>query len=96
MFFHPAMCHVALGWHAIGFAQTSAILESYFLFRFRPYHCSRHVILHPCKIFIQIGPPTAEKWRVGFQDGRSTPSWILEVPWWVLWKAHVRLPIGRQ
>ena len=45
-FLHPAMWHVALGWHAIEFAQTSAILEFYFWFRFRPHHRSRHVILH--------------------------------------------------
>jgi len=43
---HPAMWIVALGWHAIEFAQTSAILEFYIWVRFRPYHCSRHVILH--------------------------------------------------
>jgi len=38
------------------------------------------------------------------QDGGSSPSWdrgfppswILWVRWWVLWKANVRLPIGRQ
>jgi len=30
---------------------------------------------------------------VKIQDGGSPPSWILWVPWWVLWKAHVRLPI---
>jgi len=37
---------VALGWHATEFAQTSAILEFYTWFRFRPHHHSRHVILH--------------------------------------------------
>jgi len=41
-----APCNVALGWHAIIFAKTSAILEFYMWFRFRPYHRSRHVILH--------------------------------------------------
>ena len=41
---HPAIWHVPLGWHAIQFAQTSAILKFYF--RFRPYHRSRYVILH--------------------------------------------------
>jgi len=35
-----------LGWHATEFGQTSAILEFYIWFRFRPYHRSRHVILH--------------------------------------------------
>jgi len=38
---HSAMWHVALGWHAIEFAQTSDILEFYIWFRFRPYHRSR-------------------------------------------------------
>ena len=37
---------VLLAWHAIEFVQTSAILEFYFWFRFRPHHHSRHVILH--------------------------------------------------
>ena len=41
-----AMWQVALGWHDIEFTQTSAILEFYIWFRFWPYHCSRHVILH--------------------------------------------------
>jgi len=45
-FLHPAMWYVALGWHAIEYAQTSAILEFYSWFRFRPHHRSRHVILH--------------------------------------------------
>ena len=43
---HLAMWQVALGWHAAEFAKTSAILEFYIWFRFRPYHRSRHVILH--------------------------------------------------
>jgi len=43
---HPAMWQVALGWHAMEFAQTSAILEFYIWFRFWSYHRSRHVILH--------------------------------------------------
>ena len=43
---HPTMWYVALGWHAIEFAQTSAILEFYIWFRFRPHHRSRYVILH--------------------------------------------------
>ena len=43
---HPTMWYVALGWHAIEFAQMSAILEFHIWFRFRPHHRSRHVILH--------------------------------------------------
>ena len=45
-FLHPAMWQVAPGWHATEFAQTSAILEFYIWFRFRPHHRSWHVILH--------------------------------------------------
>ena len=37
---HPVMWYVALGWHAIEFAQTSAILEFYIWFRFRPHYRS--------------------------------------------------------
>ena len=95
---HPAMWQVALGWHAIEFAQTSAILEfhTWFRFRFRPYHRSRHVILHQSAKFLSKSDhPRQKKWRhVDF--GASQPSWILGVQQWVLWKAHVRLPIGRQ
>ena len=39
-----APCNVIRGWYAIEFAQTSAIVEFYIWFR--PYHRSRHVILH--------------------------------------------------
>ena len=39
-------CDTWLCQYAIEFAQTSAILEVYFWFRFRPYHRSRHDILH--------------------------------------------------
>jgi len=46
-----------------------------------------------CKILSK----SAKKWgHVDFQDGGSQPSWILGVRQWVLWIAHVRLPIGRQ
>ena len=37
---------MALGWQAIEFAQTSAILEFYIWFRFWSHHRSRHVIMH--------------------------------------------------
>jgi len=43
---HPAMWQMALGWHAMEFAQMSAVLEFYIWFRFWPYHHSLHVILH--------------------------------------------------
>ena len=78
---HPAMWQVALGWHAIEFAQTSAKLEFYIWFRFRPYHCSRHVILHQSSKFYPNRTTLGrKKWRhVDFQDGGSQPSWILGV-----------------
>ena len=56
--------------------QISAILKFYFWFRFRPYHHSRHVILHQSAKF----HPNQKKWRhVDFQDGGYPPSWILWV-----------------
>ena len=97
---HPTMWYVALGWHATEFAQTSAILEFYIWFRFRPHHRSRYVILHQSpKFYPNWTTLGRKKWRhIDFQDGGSQPSWILWVPQWVLWEAHVRrrLPIGRQ
>jgi len=79
---HSAMRYVALGWHAIEFAQTSAILEFYIWFRFRPYHRSRHVILHQSAKFYRKRTTLGTKeWRhVDFQDGGSQPSWLLGVP----------------
>jgi len=76
---HPAMWQVALGWHAIEFAQTSAISEFYFWFRFRPYHRSRHVILHQyAKFYSDRTTLGRKKWRnVDFKDGGSPPYWIL-------------------
>jgi len=80
-----AMWQVALGWHAIEFAQTSVILEFYIWFRFRPYHCSRHVILQQsAKFYPNRTTLGRKKWRhVDFQDGGSQPSWILWVQYWV-------------
>ena len=59
------------------------------------HHRSRRVILYQSvKFYLNQG---RKKWcHVDFQDGGSPPSWILVVPWWVLWKTHMRLPIGRQ
>ena len=78
---HPAMWYVALGWHVIEFAQTSAIWEFYIWFRFRPHHRSRHVILHQSPKFYPTRTTVARKqWRhVDFQDGGSQPSCILSV-----------------
>jgi len=76
---HTAMWYVALGWHAIEFAQTSAILEFYIWFR--PHHRSRHVILHQSpKLYPNRTTLVRKKWRhVDFQEGRSQPSWILGI-----------------
>jgi len=78
---HPAMWQVALGWHAMEFAQTSAILEFYIWFRFLPYHPIQHVILHQsAKFYPNRTTLSRKKWRhVDFQHGRSQPSWILWV-----------------
>ena len=53
---HHAVCQLALGWHAIEFAQTSAILQFYIWFRAWPYHQSTCYSALLCN-FIQIGPP---------------------------------------
>jgi len=58
---HPAMWQVALGWHAMEFAQTSAILEFYIWFRFLPYHPIQHVILHQSAKFYPNRTTPAEK-----------------------------------
>jgi len=60
--------------YAIEFAQTSAILEFYISFRFRPHqwhHRSRHVILHQSpKFYPNWTTLGRKKWRhVDFQDG---------------------------
>jgi len=95
---HPAMWQVAVEWHAMEFAQTSAILEFYFWFRFWPYHRSRHVILHqsakfyPNRTTVSRTKMTScrfSRWRISASLGFRGP--IMDC-----WKALVRLPIGRQ
>jgi len=78
---HPAMWQVALGWHAMEFAQTFAIFEFSIWFQFWPYHRSRHVILYQyAKFYPNRTTLGRKKWRhVDFQDGGSRPSWILGV-----------------
>jgi len=78
---HPAMWQVALGWHAIEFTQTSAILEFYIWFRFRPHHRSWHVILHQSPKFYPYQTTVGrKKWgHVDFQYGGSQPYWILGI-----------------
>jgi len=58
---HPTMWYVALEWHAIQFAQTSAILEFYIWFRFRPITAVNMSFCTSLRNFIQIKPPLAEK-----------------------------------
>jgi len=58
---HPAMWYVALGWHAIKFAQTSAILEFYIWFPFPHITAVDMSFSTSQRNFIQIGPPSAEK-----------------------------------
>ena len=60
-FLHPAMWHVALGWHAIEFAQTSAILQFYIWFDFDHITAVDMSFCTTLRNFIQIGPPSAEK-----------------------------------
>jgi len=73
---HPAMWYVALGWHAMEFAETSAIFQLYIWFRFWPYHRSQHVILHQFVKFYQNRTTLSRK-NVDFQDGGPQPSWML-------------------
>ena len=94
---HPTMWYVALGWQPLNLPKRPPYWTSTSGFHFN--HITAVVMLFCTSLrnFIQIGPPSAEKWRnVDFQDGGSPPYWILGVPWWVLWEAHVRLPICRQ
>jgi len=57
----PTMWQVALGWPAMEFVQTSAILEFYIWFRVWPYHRSRCHSVASLRNLIQIRPPSAEK-----------------------------------
>ena len=58
--------------------QNVPILEFYIWFRFWPYHCSRHVILHQsAKFYLNRTTLGRKKWRhVDFQDGGSQPCWM--------------------
>jgi len=57
---HPAMWYVALGWHAIKFAHTSAVLEFYTLFPFPHITAVDMSFCTSLRNFIHIGPPSAE------------------------------------
>ena len=54
---HPAMWYVALGWPAIEFAQTTAILEFYIWFPFPHITAVDMSFCTSLRNFIQIGPP---------------------------------------
>ena len=58
---HPAVWYVALGWHAIEFAQTCAILEFYIWFPFSHIIAVDMSFCASLRNFIQIGPTSAEK-----------------------------------
>jgi len=97
---HPAMWYVALEWHAIEFAQTFAILEFYIhlasISTTSPQStCHSAPVTETLSKSDHPGQKKMTSCHV-IQDCGSQPSWILVVPLWVLWKAHVRLPIGRQ
>jgi len=91
---HPAMWQVALGWHAIKFAQTSAILEFYIWFWFRPYHHSRHVIATVC-VILSKSDHHRQKKMTSCRFSRWRISAILDFrgPIAGLKSAYVRLPI---
>ena len=75
---HPAMWYVVVGWHGIEFAQTSALLEFYIWFRFRPHH--RAVDMSFCtslRNVIQIGHPR-QKIMTSCQFSKQRVSAILD------------------
>jgi len=58
---HHAMWQVALGWHAMEFAQTSTILEFHICFDFDHITAVDMSFCTSLRNFTQIGPPSAEK-----------------------------------
>ena len=74
------LCH-RLWWHAIEFAQTSAILEFYIWFRFRPHHHSRHVILHQSPKFLPNRTTVGRKRMMSWRFSRWRISAILDFRW---------------
>ena len=58
---HPAMWQVALGWHAMEFAQTSTILEFHICFDFDHITAVDMSFCTSLRNFTQIGPPSTEK-----------------------------------
>ena len=74
---HPAMWQVAVGWHAMEFAKTSAILEFYIWLRFGPYHRSRHVILHQSAKFYPNRTTLSRKNMTSCRFSTWRISWYL-------------------
>ena len=61
-FLHLAMWQVALKWHAIEFAQTSAIMQFYIWFRFQSYHTQSTCYSAPvCEILSKSDHPRQKK-----------------------------------
>jgi len=58
---HPAMSCMALGWHAIEFAQTSAILNSTSGFHFHTSPRSTRHSVPPCEILSKSDHPRQKK-----------------------------------
>ena len=98
---HPEMWQLAVGWHAMEFAQTSAILEFYIWLRFWPYH--RTIQIEP-NLAIQATETIKfdliwfEKKMTSCRLSRRRISAIFDFrsPIMGFLKAHVRLRTGRQ
>jgi len=64
---HPAVWYVALGWHAMEFAQSSKrppYWNSKSCFDFDHITAVDMSFCTSLRNFIQIGPPSAKKWRI--------------------------------
>ena len=68
---HPAMWYAVLGWHALEFAQTSAILELYIWF---PFPHITAVLYQSAKFY--PNRTTLGRKNDDFHDGGSQPSSI--------------------
>ena len=75
---HPAMWYVALGWHAIEFAQTSATLEFYISFPFPHITAVDMSFCNSLRNFIQIGPYPRQKKMTSCRFSRWRISAILD------------------
>ena len=69
---HPAMWQVALGWHAMEFAQTSAMLEFYIWFLFWPSPQSTCYPAPVCEILSKSDHPRQKKMSRFFAFWRQT------------------------